>query len=138
MPNETATVETLTAEVRVLMVGSRQITLSVARQLDEVAYWDITPFGRISLNIKPEWGEKERIDVIGRDGHGSLVRSSAIRFRYICDLYHTAGTRGMDGGQAVYRQCSLENVHRDHEWYGSDEEFQEWKNLPLIVLAGLR
>ena len=32
----TATVETLTAEVRVLAVGNRQITLSVAKQLDFV------------------------------------------------------------------------------------------------------
>lgn len=32
----TAKVETLTAQVRVLMVGNRQITLSVARQLDHV------------------------------------------------------------------------------------------------------
>jgi hypothetical protein len=31
-----AKVEVLTAEVRVLMVGSRQVTLSVYSQLDEV------------------------------------------------------------------------------------------------------
>ena len=47
MPTSTATVESLTAEVRVLMVGSRQVTLSVARQLDEVPTWEITPFGRM-------------------------------------------------------------------------------------------
>ena len=35
---QTATVETLTAEVRVLMVGSRQITPSVVKQLDRVNY----------------------------------------------------------------------------------------------------
>jgi hypothetical protein len=32
--SKTATVETLTAEVRVLMVGSRQVTMSVYGQLD--------------------------------------------------------------------------------------------------------
>src|SRR5215468_12451702 len=45
----TALVETLTAEVRVLMVGNRQITLSVARQLDWCALEDLTPFGRVRL-----------------------------------------------------------------------------------------
>ena len=47
----TATVETLTAEVRVLMVGNRQITLSVAKQLDEVPIAEIEVFGRVCL-----WG----------------------------------------------------------------------------------
>ena len=43
----TATVETLTAEVRVLMVGSRQVTLSVVKQLDAVAWDQMEPFGRV-------------------------------------------------------------------------------------------
>lgn len=50
MGTNTATVETLTAEVRVLMVGSRQITLSVARQLDKVDLLDMTTvFGRVRV-----------------------------------------------------------------------------------------
>jgi hypothetical protein len=44
----TATVETLTAEVRVLMVGNRQVTLSVYRQLDTVNLADMEPFGRVN------------------------------------------------------------------------------------------
>ena len=48
----TATVTALTAEVRVLMVGSRQITLSVARQLDYAAFGDMEPMGR--CRIAPE------------------------------------------------------------------------------------
>lgn len=44
--SNTATVETLTAEVRVLMVGNRQITAGVANQLDSVTWWDLKPFGR--------------------------------------------------------------------------------------------
>lgn len=43
-----ATVEVLTAEVRVLMVGSRQVTLSVYGQLDEVSPAQIRPFGRVA------------------------------------------------------------------------------------------
>lgn len=49
----TATVETLTAEVRVLMVGNRQITLSVAKQLDRVPLKDVTPMGRVSISDRP-------------------------------------------------------------------------------------
>jgi hypothetical protein len=63
---QSATVETLTAEVRVLMVGSRQITLSVARQLDWVELEDMEPFGRVRLDADPT--------VIGRDREtGALV-----------------------------------------------------------------
>lgn len=71
---DTATVETLTAEVRVLMVGNRQITLSVARQLDTVKLADLEPFGRVRLDkdrneLLPQEGR-----VIGRDKNtGSLA-----------------------------------------------------------------
>lgn len=67
----TATVEVLTAEVRVLMVGSRQITLSVSRQLDRVPWRRCNPFGRIRDNndYHDKW-------IIGVDTEtGALVRS---------------------------------------------------------------
>lgn len=47
--SQTATVEVLAAEVRVLMVGSRQVTLSLARQLDRVPLDLLEVFGRINL-----------------------------------------------------------------------------------------
>lgn len=62
----TATVETLTAEVRVLMVGSRQVTLSVAKQLDVVPLESLTIFGRVNLND----GYRR---VIGADRNGNLA-----------------------------------------------------------------
>jgi hypothetical protein len=43
-----ARVEVLTAEVRVLMVGSRQVTMSVYNQLDQVKPGEIEPFGRVA------------------------------------------------------------------------------------------
>jgi hypothetical protein len=46
----TATVETLAAEVRTLMVGSRQVTMSVAKQLDVVDLGLLDIFGRINLS----------------------------------------------------------------------------------------
>jgi hypothetical protein len=107
-----ARVEVLTAEVRVLVVGARQVTVSVYEQLDwsaglETAYFE--PFGRVRPR-RPHcgdgWGGVSRdcprdcVDMIGRDpATGSLIRACA-RLGTI-----VAG---------------------------------EWCDLPLIVLAGLR
>lgn len=63
---DTATVETLTAEVRVLMVGNRQITRSIARQLDQIPLRDLTPFGRVRLDDHDH-------TVIGSDPNGTLA-----------------------------------------------------------------
>lgn len=63
-----ARVTTLTAEVQVLMIGSRQVTLSVLRQLDVISFMRISPFGRVR-DRGQEW-------IIGRDpDSGSLVKS---------------------------------------------------------------
>ena len=47
---QTAHVETLTATVRTLVVGSRQVTLSVARQLDWVDITELNVMGRVRLS----------------------------------------------------------------------------------------
>ena len=71
----TATVETLTAEVRVLMVGSRQVTLSVYRQLDRRPSDEVEPFGRVSdRNDEAKYGCRS-VFVVGCDASGALVRS---------------------------------------------------------------
>lgn len=70
---DTATVETLTAEVRVLMVGSRQVTLSVARQLDIVPLAELTVFGRVKINQDKINRDKDY--VIGSDRDGRLAIS---------------------------------------------------------------
>lgn len=110
----TARVELLTAEVRVLMVGSRQVTISVFEQLDRVPPDQIEPFGRVASRLPhclDGWGGPVRspycprdcVDVVGRDSDGSLVRSCA--------------ERGIP----------------PHSGY-----CRTWLELPLIVLAGLR
>jgi hypothetical protein len=72
MTNHTATVEALTAEVRILMVGSRQVTMSVYGQLDHVNYDEIEPFGR----VLPKDAQNGHVYVIGkRAGSGDLVSS---------------------------------------------------------------
>ena len=108
-----ATVEVLTAEVRTLMVGARQITLSVYRQLDEVAMRDVEVFGRV--NVPP--------GLVGRDRRtGALVS---------CHFEGASFPRRSDyplGAEAEYQ------AHRAQ--YDADKAAHD--ALPLIVLAGLR
>ncbi len=67
-----ARVQVLTAEVRTLVVGSRQVTLSVYNQLDYVPHSKITPFGRVN----PKDAGPSQICVVGRLKRGrSLVRA---------------------------------------------------------------
>jgi hypothetical protein len=73
----TANVETLTAEVRVLMVGNRQVTLSIYRQLDVVELEEIEPFGRVNDG-------KELTSEVGVVGchraTGALVKAKARKY----------------------------------------------------------
>jgi hypothetical protein len=135
-----ATVEVLTAEVRVLMVGSRQITLSVARQLDEIDAGDITPFGRIETGRKH--GPRTTVaHVIGRARDGSLARSVATAERVIC-LGHPSSSFGRDDSFLTCDAHDLEGERgQRHGWtwfYPDRETHTAWLDLPLIVLAGLR
>lgn len=76
MSTQTATVETLTAEVRVLMVGSRQVTLSVYRQLDRHPSDQVRPFGRVSDKQDESRYGCRNVFVVGCDvTTGVLVRS---------------------------------------------------------------
>lgn len=74
----TATVETLTAEVRVLVVGNRQITLSVAKQLDFVSLDELKVFGRVKLG-----GNAPDDLVIGSDLRGNLALARYQQFRLL-------------------------------------------------------
>lgn len=136
----TATVELLTAEVRVLMIGRRQVTLSVYRQLDTIDPDQIEPFGRVRdgkdtdrkrltaqsavYDPKDPWG-RDGVHVVGVGETGELVRSSAwdLRVRTGAPAYpwHT-------DGRAAWRD----------EWVERDPYHATWSALPLIVLAGLR
>ena len=72
MSATTATVETLKAEVRTLMVGNRQVTLSVAKQLDRVPLNELEVFGRIHLG-------KESNLVVGRHVESGALALSSFR-----------------------------------------------------------
>ncbi len=77
MTTHKAKVEVLTAEVRVLMVGSRQVTLSVYNQLDRIPHRQIDPFGRVN----PKDAQEGHVYVVGRDREtGVLARAVTPRW----------------------------------------------------------
>lgn len=134
-------VESLTAEIRVLQVGSKPIALSAARQLDSVDPSEIKPFGRVRIDPKPATG---LIEVIG-SVNGILARSSASSREVECPGYK-GGVSSHSYGlpQALcprHRNTSVLESAKRHSWteYTTTRELYEtWQALPLIVLAGLR
>ena len=145
-----AHVEVLRAEVRVLMVGSRQVTLSVARQLDEVDdYADINPFGRVRTGARRPFAAVDFMEVIGAGWDNVLVRCTLPLLRFRCGPDVLQGChRVLTGGEEVIdalcpRHDPTPPVMWDHHnWltneYPGYEVWAEWQELPLIVLAGLR
>jgi hypothetical protein len=72
-----AVVDVLTATVQVLMVGSRQVTLSVYRQLDVCPTDEMEMFGRVRDGRDDL--SKGAVAVVGRDAHGALTRGVCAR-----------------------------------------------------------
>jgi hypothetical protein len=134
-------VESLTAEIRILQVGSKPITLSAARQLDSVHAADIRPFGRVRIDPKPADG---LIEVIG-SVDGVLARSSASSREVECPGYNTRPYSHNYGLPQVvcrrHRNTSAVDASGRHAWTEytpSRDIYETWEALPLIVLAGLR
>ncbi len=123
MSARTAKVEVLQAAVRVLMVGSRQITISVFNQLDWVPFGSIEPFGRVRVSKPPRQTDpfadnRRHVEIVGMErDSGALVRSS-LREPYPGDL------RFKDQSPEVFE--------------GALDTWSAASELPLIVLAGLR
>lgn len=164
MPRTTATVETLTAEVRVLMVGSRQVTLSVYGQLDEVKQNEIEPFGRVSpKDADPAWTyvvgrhletrelvrsrtltDRERIKwaLEDRKKEADVLIRNAEAFRHADEDDRQSGRRSIMGwgqeaekAEAKAREIWAEVAVATVQM---EADAVKWENLPLIVLAGLR
>ena len=138
--DEPPAVEVLTAEIRVLQVGSKPVTLSAARQLDSVDGASIKPFGRVRIDPKPATG---LIEVIG-SVNGILARSSALARKVECPGYRNPSSRGYGLPLVVcarHRNTSPSDSAGHHDWTEytpSQEIYEAWLALPLIVLAGLR
>jgi hypothetical protein len=139
-----ATVETLTAEVRVLMVGSRQITLSVARQLDAVQLEEVEPFGRVALDAGVSGVTPHRGWVIGRQRDtGVLVRAEFNTWRgvpfvgelsppiVVCDGLllgdrHHSLRLSIDGRQFEVEGSSMVGCGLEHHRWDLDRRCQGW------------
>jgi hypothetical protein len=147
-----AHVQVLTAEVRVLMVGSRQVTMSVYNQLDWIEPYAIEPFGRVN----PKDAEPHLTYVVGKydDDDGSLCRSLFINADglALADQVHDeiakarttayGGVRSEERWRSRLRSPEARRFGKeyigtsDRAWY--EEKARQWEALPLIVLAGLR
>ena len=160
-----ATVEVLTAEVRVLQVGRRQVTLSVVRQLDWADPADVVPSGRVragnyddlpgrpGVTGRTRLGQVRRpepVEIIG-SAAGVLVRSVSWRTVLNCTsgktdcpearAIHAALDRHRAGTSERQRAVDRLSAHPLHDWtrYDPDQQtYDMWEALPLIVLAGLR
>ena len=133
---KTATVEVLTAEVRTLQVSSRQITLSVYRQLDYVDPGYVEAFGRINDSQDQESG----VYVVGRSTvDGSLVRSRIDTDSYGWARLVTEGEPLAPAAVAGLGSTELQHLAAQVAKAGAIlAAYPEWCELPLIVLAGLR
>lgn len=111
MSVQTTRVELLTAEVRTLMIGDRQVTMSIYHQLDWVGPEEIEPFGRVHSKAL----KFPAVEVVG-SLDGVLVRSYLRKDHY---------ARGVEPGFKMPQgpMCALRT---------------QWMMLPLIILAGLR
>lgn len=128
MGTNTATIETLTAEVRVLMVGSRQVTLSVARQLDRVKIDEISPFGRVKLDK-----DSDRYCLIGKHFEtGVLVLATGPK------MFEPINSRPPENQGALASIASSFSKSAWDEWDRESDIRKYVQGLPLIVLAGLK
>lgn len=131
-----AHVQVLTAEVRTLVIGSRQVTKTVYDQLDMVPPGAIEPFGRVN------WGEtNQKIWIVGRHTTtGALVRSFV--FRRSADLDGDGYLYEGRVGASWTSRTRYRFWRSDVDVYGQRQHLTElvkqWSALPLIVLAGLR
>jgi hypothetical protein len=124
-----AHIRVLTAEVRTLVVGSRQVTMSVYNQIDNVPPGEIEPFGRVSPK---DWGYLF-IYVIGRHAAaGALARSYVPRKPETL----TRDGWGPDGTPKYQHwRAGVPGLQQEHDLA---KVAAQWTALPLIVLAGLR
>jgi hypothetical protein len=100
-------VEHLTAEIRVLAIGKRQVTGGMYKQLDSVAPDLIEPFGRVRSTVYAT--PAAHFEIVGRHREtGSLVRSAV----------------SVDPDwSGSFRSPGLSKVP------------PEWRDLPLIILG---
>lgn len=125
-----ATVNTLTASVHVLQVGSRQVTLSVYRQLDHVDIDLIEPMGRVNENRLFHHRYNQPILLHGFEVVGAHIDDGSLVRAIILDSPVPVGGVTRNG----WTGCDACFNDRGHD----PLRFNTWSALPLIVLAGLK
>jgi hypothetical protein len=162
-----ATVEVLTAEVRVLQVGRRQVTLSVVRQLDWADPADVVPFGRVrtgeNLPGRPRAIDSSgssqvksptAVEIIGSTS-GVLVRSVSWRAVLTCTSggasacpearaidaeFRRHMVRGMPPSPMTPEYERLLNgsaAHEVHDWVRYDPDQQTYEKWEALPLIVL-
>ncbi|MGV0721550.1 hypothetical protein ABQF17_15010 [Mycolicibacterium elephantis] len=147
----TATVETLAAEVRVLMVGSRQVTLSVAKQLDRISCYSygadaIVPFGRVrtgrTVTLERELrGKPERITRRHTNGWGDGKWYESYETTPRLEVIGRSKLPEHQGSLAIYEIDNFSDYVsscNESERPEIKAEIAALEALPLIVLAGLK
>jgi hypothetical protein len=134
----TATVEVLTAEVRTLMVGSRQVTQSVYKQLDWVEPEHVEPFGRFGVDQGRRLYSSDHVTVVGRHRQtGALVRSQAAP---VDEFSHDRITEPPhELGPIVFELAEeTETVHAGHPYERIQvnwPKMEEERNATLVTVA---
>lgn len=113
------------------MVGNRQITQSVAKQLDIVSLSEIKPFGRVKLS--------DGMFVIGANNDGTLVLSSLRRREWMKvkvgrETEHNYQELTAAGWKISHQEGGYHMLSR----LVDPDLLDKYINMPLIVLAGLR
>jgi hypothetical protein len=123
--SQTTTVETLTAKVHVLQVNNRQVTLSVAKQLDWVEPRQVWPMGRIKI----PWPKSHRDASIAGVPHIVIIGS-----------HWKTGDLVVSHVPVSHTDCStLERGYKGEcDCLYDEEVVDQAVKLPLIVLAGLK
>jgi len=132
MTETKATVDVITAEVRVLSVGSRQVTLSVYNQLDIVKPLEIDPFGRVA----PKDGKPSIVWVVGKHTKtGALVRSYLPTTKDRMDEYMCNALRPVEEAQkqvnlwAVDAKTARDNAKRLREQAAEKTRDDGWQTI---------
>jgi len=141
-------VQTLTAEVRVLTIGTQQLTRSMARQLDRLDCYcvdptAITPFGRVrtgattQLERKLLRRPKKVIDSKHYDCDGEWFESYTA-----APWLEVIGVSQLDENKGALVIYEVGNQYEFRQEFSDDQDVIDtvtaWSKMPLIVLAGSR
>jgi hypothetical protein len=121
----TARVESVTAQVKTLVVGNRQITLSIAKQLDRVPILEMEPWGRVNLT-----NEIDAVCVIGKHRETEALVLSCVN-EWGEEAHTIPNLEDYNYETGTYRDKTILPLYPP----GTTDQM---KALPLIVLAGLR